>query len=296
MAGYIYADLLFFVNLSVNYIILLAAGKLVLRPVNFGRVLVASVLGSLYAVFAIVVPLESFFSLPARIAFGLFMVALSYPDARGISFVTLAGAFYLCSAVAAGTAMALLTLGTAESLRRGILSGDYPLAHWWMVGVSLVVVSVFPWVSRIAGFRSGKPLPLVGVELVVGGRTISLIGLVDTGNNLRDPVSGLPVIVVDWDSLKDVMPKEVQSFFLSTWDSISVQLYDTSISRRLRLIPYSNVSGRKGILPGFKPDRLALCEKNGTKVFKEAVVGVSESRLSPSGLYQALLHPDLVGF
>ena len=54
------------------------------------------------------------------------------------------------------------------------------------------------------------------------------------------------------------------------------------------------MSQAAGVLPGFKPDGLVLVEKNGQKVKKDAVVGVSEDRLSPQGLYQALLHPELI--
>lgn len=294
MVKYVYVDVLFATNLVVNYLLLLATGKLAGRIVNARRLLLASALGALYAASALVCPLNAAYSLPARLAFGLFMVALSFPGQKLQSFITVAVSFYLCSAMAAGTAMALQSYRVSILLQNPVVPSDGDVVHWWIVASSLAVLSVFPVIARAGGFQPGKPLPLMGLELEVGGRTLGLTGLVDTGNNLRDPVSNLPVVVVDWEPLRKIMPGEVSAFFLSTWDSMPERLSDTPMGKRLRLIPYESLSGRKGVLPGFRPDHVVILEKNGQRVKKDAIVGVSGERLSPSGLYQALLHPDLV--
>jgi stage II sporulation protein GA (sporulation sigma-E factor processing peptidase) len=294
MVKYVYIDVLFATNLVVNYLILLATGKLAGRAVKTGRLLLASGVGALYAASALVFPLTAAYSLAARLAFGLFMVALSFPGQTVQSFVTVAVSFYLCSAMAAGTAMALQSYRVSALLQNAVVPSGDAAVHWWIVAASLTVLSIFPIVARAGGFQPGKPLPLIGLELEVGGRTLGLTGLVDTGNNLRDPVSNLPVVVVDWEPLRAIMPGEVFAFFLSTWDSMPEDLSRTPMGKRLRLIPYESLSGRKGVLPGFRPDHVVILEKDGHRVRKDAIVGVSGERLSPSGLYQALLHPDLV--
>ncbi|MGI6631949.1 MAG: sigma-E processing peptidase SpoIIGA [Bacillota bacterium] len=293
MVRYVYIDVLFLTNFVVNYLILLAAGRLAGRHVLRWRLALAAVAGAAYAASALVIPLTAAYSLPARLAFGFFMVALSYPEARGAALVTVTVSFFLCSAITAGTALALQAY-SVRFLTAGSMFSPEPLVQWWVIAASLVILSAFPVLARLGGYRAGKPLPLMALELEVGGKKLGLTGLVDTGNNLRDPVSGLPVIVIDWEALQSVMPGEVFAFFLSTWDSVPASLPETPIGRRLRLIPYESLSGKKGVLPGFRPDWLALVEKDGVKVFKNAIVCASGERLCPSGLYQALLHPDLV--
>ncbi|HHW26878.1 MAG TPA: sigma-E processing peptidase SpoIIGA [Firmicutes bacterium] len=295
MVRLIYVDVLFAVNMAVNYIILLATGKLAGRAVKPLRLCLSSASGALYAGLALVFPSSLAFSLPARIAFGIFMVALAFPGLRGVGLFTVVASFFLCSALTAGTAYALLQSGANRALRASLLGGTDPSVHWWMVAFSLAALSAFPVLAKAGGYHPGRPLPLMNMELVIGGQTLGLTALVDTGNNLRDPVSGLPVVVVDWESLRKVMPDEVYTFFQSTWDRIPSCLADSPIGRRLRLIPYESLSGKKGVLPGFRPDRLILTEKGRRKVLKNAIVGVSGERLSPNGLYQALLHPDLTG-
>lgn len=293
MVRCVYIDVLFLTNLVVNYIILLAAGKLSGRVARRWRLALASFLGAVYAALALIAPWAAAYSFPARLAFGVFMASFAYPHARGAALVAVVLSFFLCSAVAAGTALALQAC-SVRYLAAGSFSPADPAIHWWMIAMSLAVLSAFPALARLGGYGAGKPLPLLALELEVNGRKLCFTALVDTGNNLRDPVSGLPVIVVEWDALRNVMPEEVSAFFLSTWDLVPSSLPGTPMGRRLRLIPYESLSGKKGVLPGFRPDRLALVQKSGLKAFKNAIVCASGEPLSPSGLYQALLHPDLV--
>ncbi len=295
MVRYVYVDVLALVNIIVNYVILSVTGMLAGKTIRPVRLLTVSAIGSAYAVSALFVSAESLYSLPARIAFGLFMIAASYPTVKGLGFLVLASCFYLSSAIVAGTALALF-YGRAGilSVPLAAIPGNPSGIAWWMVVLALAVLAVFPLLAKAGGIRPGNSLPLIGLELVVEGQTLGLTALVDTGNNLRDPVSGLPVVVVDWESLKSIMPSEVVAFFLSTWDSLPDELVETSIGRRLRLIPYENVSGMRGVLPGFKPEHLSLLEDSGGRTEMNAIVGVSGQPLSPSGLYQALLHPDLI--
>ena len=293
MVKYVYGDVLFAVNLLANYLILLAAGKLTGREVKMGRLLLASAAGGAYAVVSVLYPYATAFSLPARLAFGLFMVAFSYPGRTLQSFIAVAFSFYLCSSLAAGTAMALQNYRVAAMIKGTVLPED-GVVRWWIVVASLVILGLVPVVTRLGGFQPGRPLPLLRLEVQVAGRRLGLTGLVDTGNNLRDPVSNLPVVVIDWEPLRRVMPGEVSAFFSSTWDRMPENLSGTPMGRRLRLIPYESLSGQKSVLPGFRPDHLVILEKGGHRVRKDAIIGVFRERLSPTGLYQALLHPDLV--
>jgi stage II sporulation protein GA (sporulation sigma-E factor processing peptidase) len=288
--SYIYVDVLFFVNLTVNYVMLLAAGKVTNTPAQPKRLALAACLGALYSVLALVLPFRQVFSFPARIITGLMMVLLSYPEARGISLIYLAASFYGCSVMVAGTAMAVDAWGKPYLAR---LEAYYTNARWWALAFAVASVAVGGYVWKALNLPLVRRWPLMQLEISLGGRSISVTGMVDTGNDLRDPVSGLPVVVVDWDSLKHIMPQEVSHFFLSAWDMVSTRLTESEIGKRLRLIPYTNVSGHRQILPAFKPDALYLTGKHG-RFQKSALVGVAGKPLSPRGLYQALLHPELV--
>lgn len=294
MVKYVYVDVLFAVNLLVNYLLLLAAGKLTGREVSVRRLFVSSAAGGLYAVASAFFPYTVAFALPVRIAFGVIMVAISYPGRTVQSFAAVTLSFYLCASIAAGTAMGLQNQQVASMLKGTASLSNTGSPGWRVVAVSLACLCALPVVAKLGGFQPGRPLPLLRMELQVDGRKLGLTGMVDTGNNLRDPISGLPVVVVDWERLRSVVPSDAAAFFQSTWDRMPEGFSGTPMGKRLRLIPYENLTGQKSVLPGFRPDVLIIFEKGGHRVKKNAIVGVFRERLSPSGLYQALLHPDLV--
>lgn len=70
-----------------------------------------------------------------------------------------------------------------------------------------------------------------------------------------------------------MMPGEVSAFFCSTWDRVPENLPGTPMGRRPRLIPYESLSGRMGVLPGFRPDNFVIYESGGQRVRKDAIIG-----------------------
>ena len=69
----LYADLYFFLNLLVDYLLCLATGRLLALPLRRGRYGAAALLGAVYAL-TLLLPLPPFFSAPPlRLAAGLLM-------------------------------------------------------------------------------------------------------------------------------------------------------------------------------------------------------------------------------
>lgn len=291
MTRYVYADVLFLVNFTANYLLLRATARLSRRRARQGRVILSAFGGALYATFALAPGLDPLYAWPLRLIAGALMVLVAFPDVRGMALYLLFLSFYLCCMVAAGTAMAFLAL--VHGLRSYSLTDQvWPPTPWWMALAGLLMAAATPVLLALSSQKPGSPF--LQVELEVDGKSVTLTGLLDTGNDLRDPLSGLPVIVVDLDSLKGILSGETIDFFLSKWDSLGENLALDPMARRLRLIPYCGISGKRGVLPGFIPDKVLVSKKTGLRAPIDAVVGVSWKRLSPSGAYQALVHPDLV--
>ncbi len=94
------------------------------------------------------------------------------------------------------------------------------------------------------------------VSIENNGKTVSCAGLMDTGNNLREPFSGYPVIIVD--------------------KSIFTQLYT---SETTRLIPISTVNG-ESMIKAFRPQRLIIDKYTTDKVYiGESAVALGEYKI-----------------
>lgn len=118
----------------------------------------------------------------------------------------------------------------------------------------------------------GKRRELIPVELTYGNQTLHLTALRDTGNTLRDPVSGKPVLIVD----AEIAQK------LTGLDRTALGDPVAALSTRpgLRLIPYRTI-GNTGFLLAVSIPGAKIGNRQGS-----AVVALSPQSLG--NRYQAL--------
>ena len=106
---------------------------------------------------------------------------------------------------------------------------------------------------------------------------ISMTALLDTGNTLKDPVTGHPVLVADsrvaWELL------QLQESELS--DPIGTISRGNHLG--LRLIPYCSVGQPAGMLLGLKVDELRI---NGREA--NQIVAFAPNRIGQGSGYEAL--------
>lgn len=168
-----------------------------------------------------------------------------------------------------------------------------------------------PWWIPVAGAAAGACLfryfwqrrqsaaagPLCEIEIGLNGATVSLVGLVDTGNQLRDPLGDLPVVVAECDALARLLPAGLLAIYRAGQDEdlgrIGECLSGSALAPRLRLIPFTSVGRQSGILLGFRPDLIRVRASGATSAHTDAVVCLYRGTLAHDGTYQALLHPDL---
>lgn len=82
--------------------------------------------------------------------------------------------------------------------------------------------------------------------------------LVDTGNNLKDPLNNQPVIIVEQDALKGLLPPEIERVVaeVENGELSALQRLETleAWQTRIRLIPFNSIGRKNGLLVGFRPD------------------------------------------
>ena len=128
------------------------------------------------------------------------------------------------------------------------------------------------------GFQRGRgKREYVSVEILHKEKRVCMTALCDTGNTLRDPVSGLPVLVVDATAAYRLLGLE-ESALRQPIETISRGIYPG-----LRLIPYSAVGQTAGMLLGLRVDQLRF---NGICV--EQIVAFAPQRIGRGEVYEAL--------
>lgn len=248
----VYVDVLMLLNFAVDLCLLLGTNRLSGHPPNIGRAALAAAFGSVYAG-ACVLP--------------------------GFSFL----GNFLWRLVSWGIISVIAFGATQSGLRRGIL---FLLLSMALGGIALCLNQGGFWALVLAaagvcflclvGFRGRVGQQYVSVDICYGGACVSLKALVDTGNGLRDPVTGCPVLVVEAASAKKL---------LTFAEGELEHPLETMLSHRytnLRLIPYTAVGQPGGFLLAIRPDSVTI---NGKGV--DHMVAFTPQNLG-HGQYQAL--------
>lgn len=135
--------------------------------------------------------------------------------------------------------------------------------------------------ERKANGRNGKRVPVL---LEVNGKRRFLTALVDSGNGLREPISGKGVLVVEWDALASCLPEGITQAACAAPAEHLAKLSVVWPERRLRLLPCRTVQQAEGFLLAFMAQRVKV-----DGVERGALpVAISPVRLS-DGAYQALV-------
>ncbi len=278
----IYIDVLFGINFIINILIIEATGLIVGEETKWYKTLISALLGAGYAVVVFFPNMKFFQSILMKVVFSAVMVLCGFKF-RKKSFLKLWGSFYLTSFIFGGALIALLSftdLGakTGAVFSNGTVYFNLPWQILFLSGAgTYFIVALFSRVRRkkIERDKIGREL-----SIYINGKSIGMKAIIDTGNNLFDPISGVPVIVCEYEKIKELFPDEGETIMEKM----------TKASVKIRLIPFTSVGKEKGVMPGFLPDKVKIDSFEA----KRCVVGISEGRLSDGEDYHALLNPGII--
>jgi len=247
----VYLDGVILLNFLVDFLLLLAAGRLCGFPVKIGKAVAGGALGGVYAALCL---------LPG--------------------FVFLGNLFWRTVSL---WAMAVITYGfSLSALRRGLVFAFLSLALGGAVmGIGkggilgIVCAAGILCLLCCVGFRGrlggANYLP---VEISYGGRNLRLTALQDTGNTLLDPVTGQQVLVIGADA--------AQKLTGLTMQQLKSPVESVGVIPGLRLIPYHSVGG-SGFMLALRLQGVKIGTWQGS-----TLVAFAPEGLSREGAYQAL--------
>ncbi|GFN24068.1 sporulation sigma-E factor-processing peptidase [Thermanaeromonas sp. C210] len=296
----IYLDVVLLVNLFMDYIILWATARLSQAATSPWRLLGGAALGSLYSLTIFSPAGGPWMWFAVKILVSLLMVSLAFFPVSWHKFLQGVGYFYLVSFVMGGAVLGALYLADALTAQAftggGVVIGPLPYGGLAMaVGAALFLVY---WGSLFIKRNFWQSLLRLPIVIGFNGKRLALKALVDTGNNLRDPFTGRPVIVAEYGALRPLLPPELQLDLTvpgePELEKLVSSLHGTPWAARIRVIPFHSLGREHGLLLGFKPDEVVVLWEDRLIRVKDVVIGLCWQRLNLEGGYRALLHPDLL--
>ena len=256
----VYIDLYVLINFSMDLLCLMIVGSLLHRRVRRLRAILAAILGGLYAAASLLLALDGAvgFACDAGVAILLCVIAFHTRGEKFRAVLKNAAVFVLTSMLLGGIMTGLYSLLNRLSLPLESLQGD---------GISVWIFALVTAVAGVLTARGGSFLGFSGkvshvtLHAVLFGRAVELCAMVDSGNLLRDPVSGKSVIVADVERLRPLLPPDLLRA-LGEGDPIR-WLTTHENAKRARPIPTSTATGQS-LLLALVPDSLTLTVKDQT--------------------------------
>ena len=270
----VYADVLFLINFSMDAIALYVSARLCAARIYAGRIAVGAIVGGIYSVISIFLGLGFWIELFVFLVVCLLMCAIALaPDSFLEAFRYSAVMFISSSLIGGIMSASYSTFNTvfSELVNKSEKIVISPLVFSLLACFSMVAAL---FLCRLHGSGSLPDKAEVSVTLL--GKSINVEGILDSGNMLKDPLSGKLVIVVSSQLLSHVLSKK----FIQAADKADISaVYSISDEERkkFRLVPSSSLGGGSYLF-GVLPDDLKITyTKKGKKrsVKRDAVIALA---------------------
>jgi len=294
----VYLDVVLIENLCMNYIILFATGYILKIKQNHIREIISALLGAVYAIVAYMEILEMYSTIIMKIILSISMVYIAYKPKNIKKLAKELIIFYLTSFVFGGCAFALLYFIRPQDIlmKDGVYIGTYPIKIALLgsiVGFTLTVIAF-----KVVKAKLTKRDMYCNIEIYINGKNIKTTAMIDTGNMLRDPITRIPVIVVERDILYGIIPNTILNNLKQIIGGDVLENFyeqeNLEYISKFRVIPFSSIGKENGMLLGIKADKLLIEINENEENIENVIIGIYDKKLSKKGTYSALLGLDIL--
>jgi stage II sporulation protein GA (sporulation sigma-E factor processing peptidase) len=299
----VYVDLIFLLNLLVDAVLLYAtAWSRRLKP-PWWRLWLAAALGAGYVVLIFFPGWPALTTFAVKCAFSLAMTLAAFGFRSLQFFLSNAAVFYLINFCAAGGIFALHYMLASGGILEGLLFTQSGGAAFRVeIGTVFILLALAPAVflfrSVWASARKREAITQfkANVQVRIEDETVSCTGLIDTGNQLVDPLTRIPVVVMEarcWDRVFGAqwLARIERS---GTEELMKALEEEVRFRHRFRFVPYHGIHKGTQFMLALKPDVITIVHGGRTITSERVLIGMKGGRLSGEGAYQAIVHPALL--
>lgn len=278
----VYADVLIFLNLFVNFFILQVTAKICRDGYRLLRMITAALVGALFSLY-IFLP-QSFWVIETlfKLAVSAVIVLICFGFDSLKSMFRRIGVFFAASFLYGGLMMAIWAVFRPSNMAINNSVVYIDISPAVLITATLASYFIISLI-RLISARQADLGKRYEIEILLDGQSTRLTALADTGNSLYDSVTDAPVIIIEQSAAKKLM--EV----VPSVEAVAAGGF--SAGKGFRMIPYSYVGGH-GLLPAFKPDEVLVHFDNQSMNIENALVAVSSEALGED--YKAIINPEIL--
>ena len=265
----IYADILFLINFSIDFLCLFITSRVLNCGGKTYRLLLGGVIGGIYSFFPYIFSMQGFFSFVMSIVAAILITLTAFGIKTQKSPFLICGTFIISSALLGG-------LVTAVYNSFGVYSNG---TYIEIDAISFCIICLLSAAATFSyGFICRKKIHIrsADIRIFINDKKIACRLLCDSGNLVTEPFSALPVIIVSSKSFPHPYNNpENKDFPLN-----------------IRAIPFVTSSG-KGCFFGFRPDKIELVSLGKRSKIIDAYIGIDQENRNYSG-YDGLMPTSLL--
>ncbi len=264
-------------------ILLWVTGRLIPRHIRLGQRIAAMAVAQLPTLWVLVTgEIYAAAWAAAALAWPVIVIRIAIGPAHRDQWMRGVIIFYAVAMLAGGTATAFSTVGSMMGQPPGILG---------LGGAGAVLIAI-GWRGPNWGRRWLAPsVPLTEeLEIQFDGARVRVAALWDSGNQLKDPISGRPVLIVELRAVWTALPGEILPWAMSAWQG-KAGAPPEGWRHLLGVVGFHSLAGH-GQIPVLRPDAVLRWDvERGWIALSPVVVGLSGATVSEDGRYQALISP-----
>lgn len=259
----VYVDVLLVVNFFMTLLLLLLTAALTKQPRRTGRLCIAAMLGAAYSLILLAPELPTWVVVLSKIAVALVLVLAAFGFGSVKKYLRCLLCFLAANFVLLGFIVGVWLLFRPRRIvvKNSAVYFDLPARTLLLLALAAYVLALL--ILRLYEKHAGRRA-LLELTVDTGARQVRCFALADSGNRLREPFSGAPVIVARRSLFPDMETP--------------------------RVIPYQTVGG-EGMLTAFRPHRVTVHSGKRRGTVGEVYVALSEHIQNED--YQAVVDPKI---
>ncbi len=251
------------INFSMDFLALYITAKIMHIRLKTRKITLSAIIGAVYSLIILTFNKNSFFSGFISFSIAFLLTFTAYGKQKTKNYIKNTVVFYIVNFALGGGITAICNLlNMWQNKRNLIINGTFDVLYGDLpFGLLVLLAIVCGTVSLVSGRIIKKKVAQkeCELEILLCQSSIKIKALVDSGNLLKEPISGKPVIITAFEAIRKLIPVELIPLFKTkNIDCLENNLYMS----RIRLIPTSTVTGQ-GILFALFPDNVSV---NGKEV------------------------------
>lgn len=259
----VYIDVLIIENVIVNTFLLYITSQTLMKKVKFRYITAAGTIGGMYVCTLIFPELKFFSSIIFKIIAAEIMIYITFRSNNILFNIKALVILIIYSMTLAGVCM-FLNFSESEFTIFNINFKNISY-RYLIIGIMVLYMLIFRIITFVKDRRDMCSF-IYDVDIGINNTKKSVKAFLDTGNELREPVTNLPVMIIERRALDNIVLDDRYKYY----------------------IKYTVVNGKVGVLEAFKPSYTQIYVGNKAEN-KDMIIALSDNKLSEYNDYTALL-------